>query len=123
MLLGVAGYGLGVDGRHTSSKSQIGRAEVAIADLLYGSCRNECWNEWIATETANLCTHERPLSPHKQGTCRGGPAAGPGAMVAHAARSAAQQQLTCVPERIRNECETNVQKLLQLADADGLIAA
>ena len=70
-----------------------------------------------------LHTYERPLSQHKQGICRNGPAAGLGAIRVHASRSAEQQQLTCVPERNRNECGTNVQKLLQHTDADGLFAA
>ena len=70
-----------------------------------------------------LHTYERPLSQHKQGICRNGPSAGLGAIRVHASRSAEQQQLTCVPERIRNECETNVLQLLQLADAEGLVAA
>eukprot|EP00326_Haptolina_ericina_P014737 CAMPEP_0181193520 /NCGR_PEP_ID=MMETSP1096-20121128/13862_1 /TAXON_ID=156174 ORGANISM="Chrysochromulina ericina, Strain CCMP281" /NCGR_SAMPLE_ID=MMETSP1096 /ASSEMBLY_ACC=CAM_ASM_000453 /LENGTH=146 /DNA_ID=CAMNT_0023282991 /DNA_START=730 /DNA_END=1171 /DNA_ORIENTATION=+ len=52
-----------------------------------------------------------------------GPAARMGAMLANAARSAVQQQLTSVLERIRNECETNLQDLPQLADAERLVAA
>ena len=53
-----------------------------------------------------LHTYERPLSQHKQGMCRNGPAAGLGVIRVHASRSAEQQQLTCVYPVCRNESGT-----------------